>query len=555
MVLGLPLLKGYYYVGQADALTHLGWVKDIAADRLQLLNFLYPGVHSLSIFLQRLADVTYRRAVLLVVFVFAVTFVLFVPLCVSRLTNNPWAVATGLFAAMLFLPVNNVSVHYFAHPTTQAIMFAAFVLYVTLRYLDSETVTERRISGWGVALSISSVSLLLVHPQQAANFIVLFGTICGLQFLSRRVGDPSSIGEHNSLYAQTAVLTAAFLYWSVTHNRSTKTVENLFQLLTTTAGGAPGGEAAQRGASLAQIGGSIEGLFLKLFFVSLVFVALTGLLTLWNLFVDSTTEESPDRTGLVRYLTLSLAPLTVVFVGYFLSSMTTQHYRQIGFLVFFSTVLGSVALSRAATGALDRFSFTAVSSTLVTVFCVFLLLTTPVLYASPIIFQDSPQVPKTTMVGYENSFEHRAEDVPYVGVRYGAGREIHGIFGVETEAGVPPNEGAVPPSIFREGNLTEFYEGPRYLAVSRKDRLREVELYRGFRYPESGFERLGRSPDVNRVQSNEAFQVYLVGDTNGDGAANPANDVDPATTSVASDSRRERVTASHDPRRTVASYG
>src|SRR6056297_3153531 len=42
-VAGLPVIRSYYFFGAGDSLTHLAWVKDIAAGRLSVLNFLYPG--------------------------------------------------------------------------------------------------------------------------------------------------------------------------------------------------------------------------------------------------------------------------------------------------------------------------------------------------------------------------------------------------------------------------------------------------------------------------------------------------------------------------------
>ena len=512
-VLGLPLSKGYYYYGRGDALTHLGWVKDIAAGQLRPLEFLYPGMHVTSVFVKLLADISYRRAILLVVFVFALVFVLFVPLCVSLLSNNRLAAATGLFSAMLFLPVNNVSAHYFAHPTSQAILFAPFVLYVLLRYLGSGSVRERRVSGWGVALALAGVAMLLIHPQQVANLLIIYVGICTLQFIYRRLDPRSAISSQNRMYGQTALLTVAFVSWAATHNRSTQTVTNLVTLLTTPLGGAPGGEAAQRSASLAQIGGSIEGLFVKLFLLTTIFAILTAALTLQNLF--GSTDETDDSTGYVRCLSISLVPLFGLFLVYFLSSMTTQHYRQIGFLAFLATVLGAVALSRGITGLGDRFSFTPAYSTLVACFTVFLLLSIPVVYASPIIFQPSYQVPETTMEGYRSSFDYRSDaNVPYVGIRDGADREVDALYGTYGDDPVRPvSAGAVPPEVFRQGNFTEYYDEPRYFVVSEEDRLREVVVYEGFRYPESGFERLEETRGLNRVLTNGPFRVYRISDT------------------------------------------
>jgi hypothetical protein len=78
-VLALPLLRGYYFLGHADAMTHFGWVKDIAAGGLTPDELLYPGIHTLAVFVGQSAGLPLRRALLLVVFLFCVTFFVFFP--------------------------------------------------------------------------------------------------------------------------------------------------------------------------------------------------------------------------------------------------------------------------------------------------------------------------------------------------------------------------------------------------------------------------------------------------------------------------------------------
>src|SRR6056297_2011101 len=134
-VFALPILRGYEHYGAGDSLTHLGWASELADGSLSVTELLYPGVHTTSVFVAETAGVDLRLAVLYVVLVaFPLVYLLFVPLTVQALGGRRRALAAGLLAAVLFVPINNVSVHPVAHPTSQAIMLVAFVVYLLLAY-------------------------------------------------------------------------------------------------------------------------------------------------------------------------------------------------------------------------------------------------------------------------------------------------------------------------------------------------------------------------------------------------------------------------------------
>src|SRR6056297_745420 len=86
-VLGLPIVRNYYFFGPGDSLSHLGWTRLIDQGRLSPFGLLYPGIHTAAIFVKSLLDVSLLRAMQFVVLLFTAIFVVFVPLCVRSLTD------------------------------------------------------------------------------------------------------------------------------------------------------------------------------------------------------------------------------------------------------------------------------------------------------------------------------------------------------------------------------------------------------------------------------------------------------------------------------------
>ncbi len=513
-VVALPLIRGYHHFGGGDSLTHLGWVRDIVAGRLDPVEMLYPGVHTTTIFASNVVGVDYSVAQLFVTLAYVLVFVAFVTLCVRALGSGRWAVPAGLFSALLLLPNNNVSVHLMAHPITQSLLLFPLVLYLLFRYVEGAGESTNRLSRLtpvGVLLTLSLVALVLVHPQGALNVVAVFLTVAGVQFLARRFGVFESIASHRPVYAPTAAAVVAFVAWAPRHERVRGTLESVTNSLV--AGSVPADEIAQRSTSLTEIGGSIGGLFAKLFLVSAVFCLLAGvLIVLW--YTGRLDDRYAERNALITYLVVALVPLSVAFGVFFASSMTTQHFRYVGFVMVPITLLGALAVSGAARALARRSSVGTTGVGLAVCFLLLLALPLATVHASPFIYQPTQGVSAHQMEGAETTFESMDDDVAFAGIRSSPVRLLHGTYGTERAReinimGVGPR-GVIPGEQF-ESNLTSYYDGRRYVPVSRSDVRRETDLYDGLRYSQRGFDRLDSSPAIDRVQSNGDYRLYLLG--------------------------------------------
>lgn len=507
-VVFLPAVRGYAYHGAGDSMTHLGWVRDIA-DSMSAFELLYPGLHVGALFIEGTTGTGVERSTLFVVFAFSLTFVTFVPLTVGAIADDQRAIAIGLFSAALFLPINNISATMTAHPSTLAVLFLPFVLYLVVTYLR----TNRTPGPVGGLLATTSLAMVLVHPQQAANLLAFFCGIVGVQATRRRLRDDAVL---RPLYGQTVFLGAAFALWSREHERASGSVELLVTTLIT---GPEGGSAVdQRGTSLADIGGSIEEIFLKLFLVSAIYVGLAGVAVGWGL-LSRRSGSKPERR-VVQCLAIGLVPVGILFTLYLVASIDTMYFRHLGFLMAGATILGALGL-HVAVGALSLRSnwlsgrFPTLDTLAGPFVAVVLVLSLLALYPSPYIYQPNMHITESSMAGHETAFEHADDEFAIVGIRTGPVRYEHALYGPGDTLHLPPDEETSVPLDAFETGLVRYYDDPTYVTVTTADRDREYRIYRELRYTEAAVDGAGNQPGVHRTQHNGEFELYFV-DVDGD---------------------------------------
>lgn len=505
-VIGLPILRGYRYFGRADSLTHLGWMKDIRSGVVESSDLLYPGMHTTSLHAESVMGIDLTHAGLVVVFVFAALYLLAFPVCLARVTDAPPARLAGLLAAFVWLPVNNISVHMMPHSISIAILFFPFVLLLVLIYVKAAPSRSRLPSSRGILLFGSVVAMLFIHPQAMVILIAVFGVISAFQFVQRRRASDPVVG-HRPMYLQTGLATAAFLLWIPRFERAHNTV--LLTVYRLVSPRVVGGETAQRGDSLADLGGSIIELFLKLFLPSVVFIvlasAIVASIALFAIGQDDLVVFTPAVA--VQYVVVMFVPVAGMFMVMVMASVTTLHFRFLGFLMVVIGTLGTVAI-------LDIGRWIGTTSPRLATAGVLLVLVlmvplgTATLYGSPYIYQGNAQVTATELNGHETAFAHADTDVVYTGIRAGPHRYVDAAYGTEAPDRVAFEEG-VEGEVFNR-NLTAHYDEPRYFSVTTADYQREVALYGELRYSQDGFVTLNQSPQIHRVQSNGGHDVYLI---------------------------------------------
>ncbi|WP_256300979.1 hypothetical protein [Haloarchaeobius salinus] len=516
---GIPLLRGYYFYGSGDSLSHLGWARELADGSLSPTRLLYPGVHELTVVLGSVTGVTLRLTMLWAVLVFATLFLLFVSLSVRLLSGRDEGLLVGAFLGLLFVPINVIAMHMLPHTSSQAVLYAPFVLFLLFVYLEQDGWRPVRnpATAVGVLLGLASLSVILVHPQQAANLLVVFATVAGIQLLARVLFPESTAAGQRPLYVQTAIFVLAFLVWAPRFQRVGGNTSAIAYNIVYGSGG--GSEVVtQKSTSLTSVGGSVPELFAKLFLPDVV-LSILAASVLVLAFVGRLSAAETARPQFVRYLGLALVPLSGLFLLMFLGGPGDMYFRYQGLLMVPVTFLGGVALVRWVGD--DGAGGSVPVPARVLVACLLLVLVplgVPALFGSPYVYQSNSQVAELEYEGYEHAFDVRAEGVEFTGIRGGPQRYVDAVYGTEQARNrleFPGYEDAVAGPTFERGLGYEFNRD-RYFTVEESSYGREVGLFDGLRYNATGYRLLETDPGVNRVSSNGGLELYYL---YGDGAA------------------------------------
>lgn len=515
-IVSLPLIRGYHYLGEGDSLTHLGYARDLSEGAGSAQDITYPVVHTLGAVVHEVTGLGLARSLLVVLATFVIAFVVFVPLAVRSIDPDPTIVAVGGFSGLLLLPINHVSGHMQIHPTSQAVMFAPIVVFLFVLTLARD---DRRF----VALFyLVGIAFVLLHPQQAANFVVFFGAVAAAQLAHWAASGRKTGHVRRPVFSLVAAFGILFWLWAHNLRAFEGTLEIFARSLVEDSQAAE--SVASRSVSLAAVGGGIGEVFFKLFFVSAAYCVLAG--SLLTTAVLESFGRLPDRfpftvfervvdteRTLLAYFSVGFVPVGVLFLALLGGGVSDQYFRYLAFIMVLVTVLGAIALGHLLRWLGDAFGSRRSRAIACALVVGFLLLTVPIVFGSPYFYQTSDHVTEAQMTGYETAFERGDPQIPYENVRSPSERYGHAINGVVAEEQREDDQrvrGNAVPDHFADQSLHEFYDEPVYVAITGADRERDPELYRGFRFDHDDFAYLDRDPHLNKVQSNREFDLYLV---------------------------------------------
>ncbi|WP_435156811.1 hypothetical protein [Haladaptatus sp. DFWS20] len=513
-VVALPVIRGYYFFGRGDALTHLGWAREIGSGMMNPETLLYPGIHITAVILGNVTGEPIRQTLLWTVLAFVLVYLIFLPLCARAMDPQRRTFVFSALAACLLLPINGVSLFAQPHPATQAVLFLPLPLYLAVKYItnDGESSIPFVKTPFSILLALSSIAILLVHPQQTANVVLVYASVVGVQWLYYHFRPKHAIVQrHRSLLGQTGFLVILLLIWMPTHQRASGSAGYLVRQLIFESN-TPASDISQQAGGLVQVGGSIESMFMKLFLISAVFCAIAGV----TLLVGTSDRLTSVRSNMFsKYVIVGLVPVFGLFGAYMITSTGKFHFRQLGFIMVLMSLFGAIGLSN----LVSKLEHHAPNPTLITpaigiLFIVMIITSGSTLFHSPYTFQSSEQVTRGEMTGYETTFEHRGEPT-YIGLRSPGNRIADALYGVrENNPRTYLGESiyADTPATgknFSSQYLLNYYDSSHYLPISDRGYQREVRVYNGIRFSRRGFRTLDAQPGIGRVQSGGGLRVYV----------------------------------------------
>lgn len=515
-IVSLPIIRGYRYMGAGDSLSHLGTTADINAGAMLMTESRYPFVHTLGSLLHDATGLALMHTLLLLVVVFILTYFLFIPLAIRELTGNTTMTYIGLFSGLLLLPINHLSPSMYIHPTSQALMFAPVFFFTFFLLYRHRT--------WRLSLVFLTVAtgFVILHPQQAANLLFFCVFVAAVQLGSHFYNGYRFSRYKEWVIPEVAIFAVAFWLWVRNLETFWSSLESVYMIPFEDTQAAE--TTATRSLSLTEVGGSLPEVFFKLFFVSLIFSLITVLFMIYVLSrqydvvpsLSDSDKMTPDggvtRTNL-SYIFYGLSAIGLVFLIYLGGGISDQYFRQLGMLMVVVSILTSIALGRILLYISARRSEPigrwAIGSFLL--FC--LVLSVPVVFASPYIYYSSDHITEMQMHGYETTFTHQSDSIAFDDIRSDTSRYGNAIQGrdIPSEAYYNREEPGIPDH-FADRNLPAFYDESTYIPVTESDRMLDPILWRGFRFSHEDFAYLDGEPQINRVQTNGGYDLYLVGE-------------------------------------------
>ena len=529
-VVMLPLIRGWHYHGGSDALSHLGGTREFAYGVNVITNSQYPFLHTATVFISGVTGVELNRTFLMVVPSFVLIFVLFSALTARLFSNDRWVLGAGVFSGMLLLPINHISGDLTPQPSSQAMLYVTFALFLLVFVM---TERDRRAS---VLLILVTLTVVMLHPLHAASLILLLVTIGGVQLLHSSFRRSKSFLPKMPVYLQASLLVLFFWVWvqAIIAERFERNFSRMIGSMfvdTETAG-----TVQSRTLSLEALGGSLEEMFLKMFLVSAVFCVICAILMGasvttaffgWSRRLRSLARpisfQSPVANAVLGYWTLGFTAASVLFLIYLFGGISDQYMRHYGFLMASVTIIGAIAVGQILKLLSDRFSVGKAKPIAIVFVVACLLMTLPVAFSSPYIYQDSHHISEESMEGHTTAFEITDEEALHTSVRRGVHRYQDALLrGYDTDRSYEEDyvTDSVPNHFANDeigANETEnqrdlhgFYDDPAYLYVKEKDRDFETKVLDGLRWSEEDFAYLEQEPGINRVQDNGGFTLYAV---------------------------------------------
>jgi hypothetical protein len=291
--------------------------------------------------------------------------------------------------------------------------------------------------------------------------------------------------------------------------------------------------------SLEVLGGSMEEMFVKMFLIAAVFCGICALL-MGSTVIDGILKwpkrlhercraisfESEYANLVVGYWTFGFTAASVLFLVYLFGGLSDQYMRHYGFLMASVSIIGALAVGQILKYMTTRISMRKTAAIAIIFVSVCLLMSMPVVFSSPYIYQESHHQPETQLDGIATALDNTDDDVVHASVRRSVGRYQDALLRgddpgrdyQDTRTTSVPDRFASQELQGVEGeetyhrDLHGYFDERAYLFVIEKDRTFETTVLQGFRWSEEDFAYLEEEPGINRVQDNGDLWLYDIED-------------------------------------------
>jgi heme/copper-type cytochrome/quinol oxidase subunit 2 len=515
LVLLLPLLRGYYFYGQGDALAHLAWTNDLMAGRDIFHDLLYPGFHTFAAIVAQVLSIPSRLALMGIMPAFYLLFVLSLPLLAREFypSQSSLLIPLAILFGLLTTPIISIRLPNIQPLPTVAGLFLVPVVAWLGIHTDRAQKSQRR--PLFIALLVMLTALIFYHPQQALSAVMLLGVylIIPLRSVSTESGRPSPSPLLTSLLISGGVL----MYWLSSKVGFGGVLLKLISGFQSVGGGA----VAVPSTSFQEVGGSILGLFIRALLIPSVIglaTVVVGVTAIWRIYRRSTRDRDDARRPqiadkrLLRYL-FGIVPVLFLGAVTFVAADLAQSLRYFALAVALGTPVAALLLWQILDWSDGRKATVAVVLLLLVGGAVAM----PTALRSPFVYQATPQVTEAQLMGYDWTFDNRA-NAPVAAVDTGVKRHLRLAQNpsqqsqgqdVVAELGGGRAPGYAP-AHFANHNLTGTGSQTWMLVSTDFAKSQHTKLYDGIIFSQRDFAYLDRTPGISVVYTNGDTEVRKV---------------------------------------------
>lgn len=486
-LIGTPLVRGYYYMGNADALGQIGRTRSLASNTYGYgdPSFIYPGLHTVASFFKQLVNFTTARSLLLSVFVFAVIYISSTFIFIRYLSEKRLS-PSGIFGVLLILPIS-YGTFLLPHASTMLILFSPLVIYLYVRTLRA---TSKR---YMVLFIISVVSSIFIHPRQ---FTALLCLLLGVLLYSS-VRDKCFKSTPSILIG-----VLAFIQWVMGKSAFLGQVYKFRNILLSFDGSASIDHISRTSTTGPNQGIEIIIEFLvKMFFPDIIYILLVCILIAKISLMIIQKDRIPQHFA-PHIISGFIFASVYSFIFFIIGVSWTRFY---GFLMVPVTILGSLLIIHVE----NKSHFYNTKKILSVVFILLLIMSSMSLYQSPYRYQESEHVSQTFVEGYEMLFEYKTQNTEVRGIRKKPRRYRITILGMYQDGELlkrgPPNQ---LPDHFRNENIANNNSRPVLVPVTDSDKAEALDVRKGARISQLDFAYLNNTQ--NKIYSNGGMETYSI---------------------------------------------
>lgn len=497
----LPPIRGYVIYGQADPMSHIGYVRDIMSSG-GVGNNIYPPMHLLVMAVSEATGADLFTVGLFVPLAFAGLYFGGMYYVLLYLFDSRRQVLFGL--PFVLLPILG-DAHISLRPYDLSLLFLPVVFYLFFKSQRSPTPSTR------IAFVVALVTLLLYHPLTALFLVVMFS----LYFLARIVpGVDDRYSTPTNFISLSAVV---FLAWySNFTGIITRFNTAYYALFGTDSGDAPVDSYAETAeeASPPLIDIVREaivhyGVDFVVFLLGFLFLAAGVILFIRQVYTPTSYTTMLGATLVI----FSFGGLSFLLVDLIVPPSRPFQIAKISAIVLAGQLFYLLS-THADWKSVRLDSGTGGKLLFVAAFAVLVTLSLLTFYPSPYGTSDNPQVTEMELSGSAWITEHGDTENELRGLELSHRRFHHAQNGVAAPPPFP--RGSIPERF----NYTErpllgmSYENDAYLTITRRGRNLYPELFpdyrENWRYTPGDFARLEGDRTVDRIYDNGDYNQYRI---------------------------------------------